>query len=253
MPLLALLLIAVVSLVIVRVGATALKMTGLSSQVADFQAVSCFFGVGFTTSESEMIVSHPARRKIATYLIISGNIGLTSALSALIVTFVNNERDPLDWLDTLFVGHEQPMPFGLKLAIVIAMVLLIGLVFRLVFVRRLLEGVIRAMLNKSRAVRAMDYDTVLHAKDGFVVSHFEVNPDHPMVGRTLGQVALGHRGVIVIGILRDDGAYVGTPHRDTTIHAGDVLTVYGVEGRLREELNREDPAREERQAESRGG
>lgn len=241
MPLLALLLIAVVSLVIVRVGATALKMTGLSSNVADFQAVSCFFGVGFTTSESEMIVSHPARRKIATYLIISGNIGLTSALSALIVTFVNTDRDPLDWLDTLFVGHEQAMPFGLKLAIVIALVLLIGLIFRLGFVKRLLEVAIRATLNKSGAVRAMDYDTVLHARDGYVVSHFEVNPDNPMVGRTLGQVGLGHRGVIVIGILRDSGEYVGVPHRDTIIQGGDVLTVYGVEDHMRDVLQSETP------------
>ncbi len=50
MPLLALLIIIIVALVIVRIGAKALMMTGLSRDVADFQAISCFFGVGFTTS-----------------------------------------------------------------------------------------------------------------------------------------------------------------------------------------------------------
>ena len=40
----------------------ALKLNGLSAEVATFQAQSAFSGAGFTTSESEAIVSHPLRR-----------------------------------------------------------------------------------------------------------------------------------------------------------------------------------------------
>ena len=54
MPLFALLIIVAVALLIVRIGATALMMTGLSRDVAEFQAISCFFGVGFTTNEAEI-------------------------------------------------------------------------------------------------------------------------------------------------------------------------------------------------------
>ncbi|MCB1064424.1 MAG: potassium transporter TrkA, partial [Verrucomicrobiae bacterium] len=66
-----------VSLVIVRVGSTALMMTGLSWDTASFQSYSAFFGVGFTTKEAELVVDHPIRRRIIRDLILAGNVGLT--------------------------------------------------------------------------------------------------------------------------------------------------------------------------------
>jgi hypothetical protein len=63
-------------------------MTGLSWDAASFQAYSAFFGVGFTTREAELVVRHPVRRRIIRDLIFAGNVGLTSALATLIVTFV---------------------------------------------------------------------------------------------------------------------------------------------------------------------
>ena len=48
----ALLVIALVSLLAVRVGSTALMMTGLSWDTASFQAYSAFFGVGGTGRSS---------------------------------------------------------------------------------------------------------------------------------------------------------------------------------------------------------
>ena len=47
-----LLVILTLSLGIVRVGAVALELTGLSKEIASFQAQSSFSGAGFTTSES---------------------------------------------------------------------------------------------------------------------------------------------------------------------------------------------------------
>ena len=59
-----LLFILVISLTAVRIGAVALELTGLSYEVAAFQAQSAFSGAGFTTSESESIVTHAVRRKV---------------------------------------------------------------------------------------------------------------------------------------------------------------------------------------------
>jgi hypothetical protein len=82
--------IALVSLIAVRVGSTALMMTGLSYDTASFQAYSAFFGVGFTTREAEMVVNHPVRRRIIRDLILAGNVGLTSALATLVVTLMQS-------------------------------------------------------------------------------------------------------------------------------------------------------------------
>lgn len=57
-------IIAAVSTIVVRIGATALMRSGLSCDTASFQSYSAFFGVGFTTREAEMVVNHPLRRRI---------------------------------------------------------------------------------------------------------------------------------------------------------------------------------------------
>ncbi|MBZ0172161.1 MAG: TrkA C-terminal domain-containing protein [Phycisphaerales bacterium] len=233
MPIIALFFIAFVSLVIVRIGATALMMTGLSRDVADFQSVSCFFGVGFTTAEAEMIVSHPVRRRIASHLIIAGNIGLTGALGALIVTLVNTDAD---WLDELLLGSREAPSIMIRVLIATVGITLIFLFFRMGGVRRVVETLIRFSLERSGVVRALDYETLLRAHDGYVVSEFEIEPGHPHVGKTLIQLGLGARGVLVLGIFRDDGEYLGTPHKDSEIMVGDVLTVYGQEDQIRDSL-----------------
>lgn len=232
MPLVALFVIAIVSLVIVRIGAIALMMTGLSRDVADFQSVSCFFGVGFTTNEAEMIVSHPVRRRIAIHLIIAGNIGLTGALGTLIVTFMS--PDP-DWFEVVIrdrLGVADHWQFWLKVLSILMGILLILLVFRVRLIKHVIEAAIKSTLSRSGVVRAMDYETLLRARDGYCVSEYEIDPRHPLVGRTLEGVGLGHRGVLVLGIFRSDGSYVGAPDRTTRIHAGDVLTVYGKEAAI---------------------
>ena len=62
-PILSLLLILAISLVTTRVAALVLERTGLSREIARFQARSAFTGVGFTTAEAESVVGHPVRRR----------------------------------------------------------------------------------------------------------------------------------------------------------------------------------------------
>lgn len=83
-----LLTIIIISIVLVRIGTTALELTGISPDVASFQAQSAFYGVGFTTSESESIVTHAIRRKIVGVLILVGSVGFTSSVATLVLTFI---------------------------------------------------------------------------------------------------------------------------------------------------------------------
>ena len=81
--LISLLVIITLSIVAVRIGAIALELTGLSPEIASFQAQSAFSGAGFTTSEAEVIVSHPVRRRIVRILILFGSAGLTTSIATL--------------------------------------------------------------------------------------------------------------------------------------------------------------------------
>lgn len=78
----AVLTIVTISVLVTRVAATALETTGVSAELAHFQARSAFTGVGFTTSEAEAVVDHPVRRRIMLVLMLTGNAGLVSVVGA---------------------------------------------------------------------------------------------------------------------------------------------------------------------------
>jgi hypothetical protein len=79
-----LLVVLTLALVITRIATVALRATGLSHDAAKFQARSAFSGVGFTTTESEDIVTHPARRRIVLTLMLLSSAGVVTALASLL-------------------------------------------------------------------------------------------------------------------------------------------------------------------------
>ncbi|RME51644.1 MAG: potassium transporter TrkA, partial [Caldilineae bacterium] len=87
--LISLLVVVALSVIIARIATVALTLTGLSRDVAQFQARSAFTGAGFTTSESEYVVNHPVRRRIVLWLMFLGNLGIVTAVSSLLLTFVD--------------------------------------------------------------------------------------------------------------------------------------------------------------------
>lgn len=210
----ALLVIALVSLLAVRVGSTALMMTGLSWDTASFQSYSAFFGVGFTTKEAEMVVNHPVRRRIIRDLILAGNVGLTSALATLIVTLLQSSSD----------GDTVKM-----LAWLAGGLLALYFISRLGWVQKALDHLIQHALERAGLVRALDYELLLRIQHGYVVSEIEVLPDTYLAGRTLRDSRPWDRGVVILAIKRDGETHPGIPSRDDLIQPGDVLTAYGKE------------------------
>ena len=56
--------IITLSALVTKVAAIALMHTGLSTEIAKFQARSAYTGSGYTSQESEKLMNHPVRRKI---------------------------------------------------------------------------------------------------------------------------------------------------------------------------------------------
>lgn len=223
-PFLALIVICLVALLCVKLGATALQLTGISFPVAQFQASSAFFGVGFTTKEAELVVDHPVRRRIILHLIIAGNIGLTSALATLLVTFMGN--------DDRGIGST----FG-WLVVTGLCVMVVAVVFNLKLVKGPLDGLMRATLKKAGLSHIRDYDYLLNLRDGFVIFDKEVGEDHAWVDKALYETRPSDEGIVVLGIYRKDGDFIGAPDKDTKVHFGDVLMVYGRDEDVRRVLD----------------
>jgi len=225
-----LIVVLTMSLIVVRIGAAALKLTGLSEESARFQALSAYTGAGFTTSESEHVVRHPVRRRIISILLRFGSAGIISAIATLILSFsgIGGQREGLA-----------------RLALLLAGLLVLLLIARSRWVDRGMSRVISWALKRWTTLEALDYEELLRLSSGYSIREVHVDPDHWLVERKLSDLDLQHEGIAVIGIARTDGSFVGSPKGRTKILEGDVLILYGLEEGFEEFENRTRPLQEE--------
>jgi len=214
---LALVIIILISFLVVRAGTNALLLSGLSYEAARFQAISAFFGVGFTTSEAEMVMQNDMRRKIIRYLIVSGNIGLTSALATLIMTL--SKESPTDGMSGKF------FMIGVSTLVILSL----GLFFNVKFITTPLDAIMRKVLMSSGVVRVQDYETLLKVEHGYCVSEFIIEKGHPWAGKALFESRPSDDEVVILNILDSEGEFTGAPNKSHVVRVGDEVMVYGAE------------------------
>lgn len=212
-------IVLALSLIIIRIGTMALMLTGLSQEAARFQSHSAFTGVGFTTSEAETITQHPVRRHIVMALMIAGNVGIATGISVLLLAL-------------LTVGKSEHLLSGL-IALLISLIVLWTIAHSR-WVERSLNRVIAAALNKFSQLEVRDYVSLLELSKGFSVTELVVDPEDWIAGKTLANLGLAREGVLVLGIKRQNGDYVGAPSGGSHINAYDQIVVYGPVKRLQE-------------------
>lgn len=209
-----LLVIITVSIIVVRIGAIALELTGLSQEVASFQAQSAFSGVGFTTVESETIVSHPVRRRIIRILILLGSAGIMSAIATLVLTFIGQTgRHVLQRGEILLAG-----------------LVAIFLFARSKYIYRIMKMIVTRALQKWTTIRIYDYEQMLGLGRGYTISKIKVRKNSWLSNRKLNELKLEREGLLVISIFRkvEEGErYIGLPTGETEIEPGDLLVCHG--------------------------
>jgi hypothetical protein len=82
-----LLVVVATSVLITRIATSALVMTGVSRELANFKARSAYTGIGLTTNEAETVVAHGVRRKIILTLMLLGSAGVAGAIASLVAGF----------------------------------------------------------------------------------------------------------------------------------------------------------------------
>ncbi|MFG0273780.1 MAG: potassium channel family protein [Phycisphaerales bacterium] len=228
-PVVALLIVANLAFIIIRIGAKALEMTGVSRDAARFQALSAFFGAGFTTGESEIVVNHPIRRRVIRDLIIIGNIGLLSLLATGVMTASAFRFDtPEHRRDAL-----------IRLTIIVSGLVVLWLASRSRVVMVAIDHSIAFALRHTGALRALDYEQLLRTHSGYEVAELAVEKGSWLCGKTIGEASLRQRGVNVLSVRRRTGDWIGAPRGATALHDGDTLIAYGADeaiDRLRDDL-----------------
>ncbi|HZD86796.1 MAG TPA: TrkA C-terminal domain-containing protein [Gaiellaceae bacterium] len=206
-----LLVVVLISLLVTRVATVALIATGLSREMARFQARSAFTGTGFTTGEAEAVVNHPVRRRIVLLLMLAGNAGLAAVVASLMLGFTRG--------GTGATGYRV-------LELIVGLVALL-LLARSRWVDRRLTPVIGRLLSRYTDVPLRDYASLLELEQGYRVQELAVAAQDWLAGRSLAELSLREEGLVVLGISQRKGGWVGVPTGATRVEPGDTLVVYG--------------------------
>jgi len=90
-----------------------------------------------------------------------------------------------------------------------------------------LWGVNMWALKRWSRIDVQDYHSLLRFAHDFVVWEMYIDAEDWLVEKTLLQAKLASEGILVLGIERADGTYVGAPRGETLIEVGDALIIYG--------------------------
>ncbi len=204
-------LIAVfISFLIVRAAAIALILTGLDKKRAEFQSLSAFTGTGFTTKEAESVVNNPLRRRIVSWLMILGNVGIVTVIVATTTSLVTSEGYKVGInLVLLFVG--------------------IYIIYRVVTHKKFMEKwetFVREKLIKHPKFEESTVEDLLHITEGYGLVKTLIKRDSRFVGKSLIECELTKKGLLVLGIERDK-SWIPIPDAKEKIEQSDRLVVYG--------------------------
>jgi NhaP-type Na+/H+ and K+/H+ antiporter len=223
-----LILVLLLSLIVVRISAEALILTGMSRQAALFQARSAWTGTGFTTAEAEQAVNHPVRRQIISTLMFLRSVGLVTAASTLMLSFVS---------------VEQRGEGALRLLVLTGGLAVVWYVAQSRWISVWMSRVIARALKRYTDLDTRDYAGLLHLAGEYAVMELKVQEGSWLAGHPLQDLRLPEEGVLVLGITHPEGRYEGAPRGGTAVRAGDTLVLYGRSSELAE-LGRRRAGRE---------
>jgi hypothetical protein len=198
------------SYLVVRAGAIALMMTGMEQSKARFQALSAFTRAGFTTKEAELVINHPQRRRIITWLIIAGNAGLV----AVIVTATSSIATS--------TGYNLPITIAVLIGSVLVFYIYLG---RSGFARWW-DSFIEKRIVKSQILEEAATEDLLHFIEGYGLVKLIVTEDSIFVGHSLRDVNTEDNEFFVLGIERGK-EWISIPRAREVINGGDKLVIFG--------------------------
>ena len=122
----------------------------------------------------------------------------------------------------------------LRLSVLLLGLMAMWLVFTSRWVDKTISRIIERALLKWTTLDVRDYVALLHLANGYVVLELQINEGDWVAEKPLFDCRLSDEGVLVLGINRRTGKYIGSPNGQTIVKAGDVLSLYGPIDRLEE-------------------
>jgi K+/H+ antiporter YhaU regulatory subunit KhtT len=210
-------IIVLLALLVNRIATVALVFTGMSREMARFQARSAFSTVGFTTSESESVVNHPVRRRIISILMIMGNAGFVGLIATVLATFT---------------GEASGLNIWVRIGVLAAVLTLLWCIGMSKWLDNQLYRTITWALKRWTNLEARDFVNLLRMGEGYWITELIIRRAGWLTDKRLDELYLTDIGLVVLGIERVNGAFIGSPTGTDRIHGEDKLIVYGSKDNL---------------------
>jgi hypothetical protein len=191
-------------------------LTGLTTDRARFQVISLLTGTGFTTRESELVLSSRRRRRLARVTKLFGYVFNITIVSAFINVFLSMK---LSQVSHHFLGFLIPLGT-------------VALIFVLMRVPKIRARIDSFFLRFADRIfnRTEDFNAVLLVDNIGTESIVQVKLRHipeEYRGLTLAETHLRAETGILVMLVERKGEKPAAPHADTIFEVGDNLTVFG--------------------------
>ncbi|HAT4246451.1 TPA: potassium transporter TrkA [Clostridium perfringens] len=202
-------LFLMIFLIIVDFFAILFRLTGVPIEKARFQVTSLLTGTGFTTKESEIIVQHPTRRKLAIWL-----MGFSYASTATIISFAVN----IITSSVIDVG---------SIAVIVLFIVFV-LFFHKSSLLEKFENKIEKFIVQSKIWDKINskHLTLITNTKGFGVYEIYLSNKTTLIGKSIRDSDLKENEIEVLNIDKGD-KFVNFPTPDYIFEICDKVTVYG--------------------------
>lgn len=212
------LMFGTIFLVVVNICSILLRLTGMPIKKARFQVVSLLTSTGFTTRESEMIVQHPVRRKIASWLMVVSYVS-TATFISFFVTMIS---------DTVT---------GIGFFVVIAALIISNLILRRTKTIENLELKLENVVLKSKIWEKLNSEnlTLITNTRGYGIYQIYLPKESKIIGKSILESGLKDLEIEVLNIDKGD-KFIKFASPDYVFEVFDRVTVYGNLKNIRNEF-----------------
>lgn len=205
----------VIYVVVIQIYSVLFRITGLTKEKARFQAISLLTNSGFTTTESEIIVSDRVRRRIAIAAMINGYAFSVVIVSLIINVILSLKEDVAD--QALIV---MTIAFaGFVVLIVITQIPIFKRLFEK-FIQSIATKLLKRNKNENIIIMLDNY-----GRDSMAEVHLNRVPEF-MVDTPLEETKIKDKYHLNVLMLKRSGKIVDV-NKDTIFKKGDQLVVFG--------------------------
>jgi len=192
------------------------RLTGLPDEKARFQVISLLTGTGFTTRESEMVMTSRIRRRLARVTMLFGYVFNITIVSAFINVFLS--------MKVIQVGYQL-----FSFLIPLATVAVIFIFMRVPKVHAWGDNLLRRLADRVFD-RKETFNAVMLVDNIGTESIAQVTIRHipeEYQGLTLAETKLRAETGILVMLVEHHGGKAAPAQADTVFETGDKLTVFG--------------------------